>query len=75
MPWEHRLEPMGSGEAAVKEGTSWVRAEGCAGVGQAAREGFVQREEGTQRMRRTWGAVLSGRRMECGVRGEWRVAV
>lgn len=39
---------VGSGEAAVKGGTSLVRAEGSAEAGQAARERFVQREEGTQ---------------------------
>ena len=35
---------MGSGEAVVKTGTPKVRAEGCAGVGQAVREQFVQGE-------------------------------
>lgn len=35
---------MGSGEAVVKGETFQVRAEGRAGVGQAEREQFVQRE-------------------------------
>lgn len=50
VPREHRLGPVGSGEGV----TSRERAAGCAGVGQAVRERFAGREEGTQR---TLGAV------------------
>lgn len=53
---------MGSGEAVVKGETFQVRAEGRAGVGQAEREQFVQREG-------TYGML--GDRELCHLAGGW----